>query len=159
MHGYTPLMKAGGRWTEVEGEGEGVEGRPQLPRPMPASHSLWVVASAEPTLFRSRSFSSRHSENWRFHCSTLAADSCSAEVSRALLSLRVCSSISHFFTLAALWGRGQAVTGVVGAIHSTASHPLSPALKATSSPTVAWPQGPKVPQAWRFSLVGTYLSH
>lgn len=108
MRGYTPFTKAGGRWWEG---GEGVEGRSPLPCPILAPRSPWVRVSAEPTLFRSRSFSSRHRENWRFHCSTLAADSCSAEVSRALLSLRVCSSISHFFTLAALWGGGQAVTG------------------------------------------------
>lgn len=51
-------------------------------------------------------------ENCRFHCSTLAADSCSAVVSRALLSRRVCSSISHFFTLAALEGGTRDQDGV-----------------------------------------------
>ena len=68
---------------------------------------------AKSTLLRSRSFSSSlQMENCGFHCSTLAADSCSAVVSRALLSRRVCSSISHFFTLAALEGGTRDQDGV-----------------------------------------------
>lgn len=72
----------------------------------PAAHSSWPGPLPcwllTPTLLRSRSFSSRQMENCLFHCSTLAADSCRAVVSRALLSRSVCSSTSHFFTLAAL---------------------------------------------------------
>ena len=116
---------------------------------------------ALPTLFRSRSFSSRQRENCLFHCSTLAAESCSAVVSRALLSLRVCSSISHFFTLAALPGGGQAVTGRVGAVHPAAlgrGDPATPSAHASGPhplPPVAWRREPCAERAWHLPLVGT----
>lgn len=51
------------------------------------------------TLPLSWSFSSLQAENCFFQCSMLAADSCRAVDSRALLSRSDCSSVSHFFTL------------------------------------------------------------
>lgn len=99
--GWRGLWRGAAARLPLAGEGWGRAGEssnlaPGPPPPPPV-----------PTLLRSRSFSSRQMENCLFHCSTLVADSCSATVSRALLSRRVCSSISHFFTLAALWGKAQ----------------------------------------------------
>lgn len=125
------------------GAERGGKKEPGPPRPAPpAAHGGAL------TLFRSRSFSSRQMENWRFHCSTLAADSCSAVVSRALLSRRVCSSISHFFTLAALRGRGQPVTRAASAVQAAAPsptggrglcHPLAAPRGQHPLPLVGWP--------------------
>ncbi len=60
--------------------------------PLPASSSI------SPTL--SLVFSSLYECSCRFHSSTLAVDSCSADVSRALLFFSVESSTSHFLALA-----------------------------------------------------------
>ena len=62
--------------------------------PRPASSSM------RPTL--SRVFSSLYECSCRFHSSTFAVDSCSADVSRALLFFNVASSTSHFFAFAEL---------------------------------------------------------
>lgn len=62
----------------------------------------WRGSSPVPrsaTLPLSWSFSSLQAENCFFQCSMLAADSCRAVDSRALLSRSDCSSVSHFFTL------------------------------------------------------------
>ena len=65
-----------------------------LTLPLPASNSI------RPTL--SLVFSSLYECNCRFHSSTLAVDSCNADVKRALLFFNVDNSTSHFFAFAEL---------------------------------------------------------
>lgn len=109
-------------------------------RPIPCS-SRDGCPPPPPTLLRSWSFSSRHTENCRFHCSALAADSCSAVLSRALLSRRVCSSISHFFTLAALGARAGGDPGGHGhrlPRRAPSTTPGAARTKCLEGPVLTW---------------------
>ena len=81
-------------------------------------HSYFFISSScsflfsDATLILSWSLSSLQVASCFFHVSTLVLDSCSASTSRALLSFKVCSSVSHFLALVLLKDKSNNIMNI-----------------------------------------------